>query len=289
MLNDYCLPSSAREAVQILGDYKGTAKLIAGGTDLMLDLNARELQADCLVDVSGIPELKEIELKDATICIGGGVTHQEVTVSQLILQNAHLLADACRTVGSLQIRNVGTLAGNVVNAQPAADSAVALIALGAEAVILGQNGERKQLVEELYAGVGKSTVDNSKEIITHFNFPALGRNQGSAFVRLARRKALALPMLNIAVVVEVDGNTIKEARIVMAPVGPKPVRATEAEEFLSGTAISDSNLLKAAELCRDLANPRDSALRGSKMYRKPMVSVLALRALKAAIIDAQNL
>jgi len=246
MLQEYSLPSTVDEALALLDKNGGTARVIAGGTDLMLDLESGKISPSCLVDISNIQELKAIELNGDTISIGAGVTHNDVAKSPLILEKAPVLTKACRSVGSLQIRNTGTLAGNVVNAQPAADAAVALVALGARAEIAGPNGTRSVPVEELYAGVGRSKVDSTKELLTRITFPALTKNQGSAFVRLAQRNALALPMLNVAVVVSLSGNVFEWARIVMAPVGPGPVRATQAEQLLAGAEVNPDNIKKAA-------------------------------------------
>jgi len=287
MLQEYSLPSTVDEALALLNKNIGTARIIAGGTDLMIDLESGRVNAGCLVDISNIEELKSIEMNGDIISIGAGVTHNEVAKSTLIREKAPVLASACRAVGSLQIRNAGTLAGNVVNAQPAADAAVALVALGARAEIAGPNGLRSVPVEELYAGVGKSKVDSTQELLTRFTFPALVENQGSAFVRLAQRKALALPMLNVAVVVSLSENVFKWARIVMAPVGPGPVRATQAEELLVGAEVSSLNIKKAADASRAQANPRDSALRGSREYRLSVLEVLVRRALEIAVTGAK--
>ena len=288
MLQDYTLPATVDEALALLISRNGTAKVIAGGTDLALDLESGEVSASCLVDVSNIQELKKIETDGGAVIIGAGVTHSEVASSDLIKEKAVVLANACRTVGSLQIRNTGTLAGNVVNAQPAADAAVALCALGAQAIIAGPEGLRSAPVEELYAGVGKSKVDSTREIVTRLHFPALAGNQGSAFVRLAQRKALALPMLNVAAVVSIIDNTFEWARIVMAPVGPRPVRAIKAEELLVGTAVNSTSLQKAAAASCTEANPRSSALRGSREYRIHVLEVLVRRALEMAVANAQK-
>ena len=141
-------------------------------------------------------------------------------------------------------------------------------------------------MEKLYAGVGKSILDSSTQIVTRIQFPALLKNQGSAYERLEQRKALALPMLNVAVVVSLADNQFQWARIVMAPVGPGPVRATEAEAFLKGADVTLENIEKAAAAARAQANPRSSALRGSREYRLEVLPVLVRRALEAAVAQA---
>lgn len=220
------------------------------------------------------------------IRLGAAVTHNQVAKSKLIQEKASVLARAARSVGSLQIRNTATVVGNVVNAQPAADAAVALVALGAVAEVVSPSGKEYIPVEKLYAGVGKSVLDSTSQIVTRIQFPALLKNQGSAYERLEQRKALALPMLNVAVVVSLADNRFQWARIVMAPVGPGPVRATEAEAILTGADVSLGNIENAAAAARAQANPRSSALRGSREYRLEVLPVLVRRALEAAVVRA---
>lgn len=286
LLKDYLLPKTVDEALVALE--QGDARVIAGGTDVMIDLKSGRIAADKLVDITGIDELNKIELVDGQIRIGAAVTHQEAATSELIQEKALALATASRSVGSLQIRNTGTVVGNVVNAQPAADAAVALVALGAVAKIRNVGGEEYQPVEDLYAGVGKSKIDSTKQLVTFVQFPALLPNQGSAFVRLAQRGALALPILNVAAVVSVVDKKVEWTRIVMAPVGPQPVRATEAELKLQGAEVNEENILLTARLAAGQAIPRDSALRGSAEYRKSVLETLVQRALTEAFTSAMK-
>lgn len=284
MLKDYTIVKTVDGALASLG--QGNARVIAGGTDLMIDLESGKIKVDRLVDINNIAELKKVELVDGQIRIGAAVTHQEVAQSSLIKERALALADASRTVGSLQIRNTATVVGNVINAQPAADAAVALIAFGAVAEIQDATGVTYQPVEELYAGVGNSKVDSGSQLVTAVQFPALLANQGSAFVRLAQRKALALPMLNVAVVASLVENKVEWVRIVMAPVDIKPVRATSAEELLKGAEANEVNILAAAQEAAAKANPRSSGLRGSAEYRKSVLVSLVKRGLTAALLAA---
>ena len=285
-MQDYLIPETVEQALSHLQSNKGRARVVAGGTDLLLDLAEGKKEAVVLVDLTRIPSLQAITIEDETIKIGAAVTHNQVARSKLIQERASVLARADRSVGSLQIRNIATVVGNVVNAQPAADTAVALVALGAVAEVVSPSGKEYIPVEKLYAGVGKSILDSSTQIVTRIQFPALLKNQGSAYERLEQRKALALPMLNVAVVVSLADNQFQWARIVMAPVGPGPVRATEAEAFLKGADVTLENIEKAAAAARAQANPRSSALRGSREYRLEVLPVLVRRALEAAVAQA---
>jgi len=201
MWQEYLFPSSVEEALAMLSEREGRARLMAGGTDLVIELTEGRRAADCLVDITRIPELDRITLEDGMIVIGANVTHRQASESLLIRERATALAEACQAVGALQIRNVATLGGNVVNAMPAADGTTALLALNAEAEIANGMGRRWTPLPDLFAGPGISKVDSTGEILTAFRFKALGEGQGSALERIARRRALALPILICAVVV----------------------------------------------------------------------------------------
>ncbi|MFC1980490.1 FAD binding domain-containing protein [Chloroflexota bacterium] len=282
MLEEYLFPRSVQEALRILKSYKGQAQIIAGGTDLILELKDKVRNVKCLVDIGEIEVLKKIEYDRDYIKVGAGVTHSQVASSELIQRHATVLAEAAFAVGSPLVRNLGTIAGNIVNAQPAADTAVALFALEAEVEITNSHGTTIVPVENLYKDVGISKIDSTAEIVTSIRFKALKSNQGSIFVRLSQRKALALPVLNAAVVVTVKNYHFEEVKIVIAPVAPCPFRPKSAENLLRDVPIERRLIEQAAEAAASEANPRDSALRGSSEYRKEMVKVLVKRALKQA-------
>jgi len=191
-------------------------------------------------------------------------------------------------VGSLQIRNVATLGGNVVNAMPAADGTIGLLALEAEAEIADGMGRRWVLLPDLFAGPGVSRVDSTKEMLTAFRFKALGEGQGSALERIARRRALALPILICAVVVTLseEGNAFESARIALGPVAPVPFRASQAEESLRGASVSLEAMARAGEIAMQESHPRSSLLRASKEYREEIIKVLVRRGLERAVQGA---
>jgi carbon-monoxide dehydrogenase medium subunit len=290
MWKEYFFPSSVEEALEILAERGGKARVIAGGTDLVIQILEEELSVDYLVDITRIPGLDEISLQDGIITLGANVTHRRAAGSPLIRERATVLAEACKAVGSVQIRNVGTIGGNVVNAQPAADSAIALTALDAEAEIASISGRSWVPLEGLFIGPGASKVDSTSEVLTAFRFKALGPRQGSAFERIARRRALALPILNCAVVVELneDRDSFEWARIALGPVAPTPFRARNAEESLRGAPVSAEAFLKAGEMASQEAKPRTSILRASREYRVEMIKVLLRRALERAVERARR-
>lgn len=287
---EYLVPPSLEEALAMLKECQGQARVIAGGTDLIIQLKKKEVTAKCLVDVTKLDELKGIELEDDFIRIGACVTHQELASSALIRERAAALVEGASQVGSPQIRNMGTVGGNIVNAQPAADTVVPLMALEAEVEVATVTGTRRDPLGGLCIGPGQCTVDSTAEILTAVRFRALDPNQGSAFERLAKRKALALPILNAAAVVTLnDGrDTFQEVRLAVGPVGPTPSRAFNAEEVLRGAAVEAQAIAAAMEIAAQEAQPRSNPLRGSQEYRQEMVKVLLRRSLERAVQVARG-
>lgn len=285
MVQMYKMAKDVPEALQFLEALKGRGRIIAGGTDLVLDIQSGKHQAECLVDITGIPELGEIRLDGGLISIGAAITHNQAASDPLIKARAYALAKASHSVGSHQIRNCSTIAGNVVNGQPAADSAVALAALGGQAEVQGPEGTEVFPMEQLYAGFGKSTVDSTSSLVTRVIVPAAGPGEGSGYARLEQRKALALPMLCVAAFLRVEDGMVRGCRIAMAPVGVGPVRAAAAEQYLTGKEASGETFKEAGKLALADANPRDSLIRGSKRYREDVLPVMVERALKEAFLD----
>jgi len=286
MWQKYLFPATVQEALEMLAAHGGQARIIAGGTDLVLQSQRGQRAATVMVDITRIPGLDGIEEHEDYVTIGCQATHAQIAASPLIHQKAEVLALACGSVGGPQTRNVGTLVGNVVNALPAADGAVALFALDAEVEVVDAEGRRWLPIAEMYAGVGQCTIDPCVQMVTAIRFRPLSNGWASAYQRLANRKALALPILNAAVVVGLEDGVCSEVRIAVGPVAPTPFRAREAEAALVGQPPTPEAVVRAARLAADAANPRDSALRGSRDYRKAMVEVLVRRALTQAVTKA---
>jgi len=286
MWQKYLFPATVQEALEMLAAHGGQARIIAGGTDLVLQSQRGQRAATVMVDITRIPGLDGIEEHEDYVTIGCQATHAQIAASPLIHQKAEVLALACGSVGGPQTRNVGTLVGNVVNALPAADGAVALFALDAEVEVVDAEGRRWLPIAAMYAGVGKCTIDPCVQMVTAIRFRPLSNGWASAYQRLANRKALALPILNAAVVVGLEDGVCSEVRIAVGPVAPTPFRAREAEAALVGQPPTPEAVVRAARLAADAANPRDSALRGSRDYRKAMVEVLVRRALTQAVTKA---
>jgi carbon-monoxide dehydrogenase medium subunit len=283
MWDTYLTASSVEDALDKLGQLGEGARVIAGGTDLVLQAQRGQCLAHAVVDVTRIPGLAEIYEQDGYIVVGAAATHAQIAASPLIRRTAPLLFQACASIGGPQVRNVGTLAGNVVNALPAADGAVALFALQAQAQIATRAGPTWIPVADLYRGVGECALDRCTEIVTALRFQPLDASAGCSFQRLARRRALALPIVNAAVAAGVDKGTVAYARIAVGPVAPVPFRALAAEHALIGHLPTEARIAQAAQLAARDARPRSSVLRGSATYRTEMVEVLVRRGLRAAL------
>ncbi len=288
MWDEYLFPGSVEEALEMLEAHSGQARIIAGGTDLVLQAQRGRNPAKVMVDITRIPGLDQVQERDGLIYIGAQVTHGQVAASSLIRSRAGVLAEACGWVGGPQIRNVGTLVGNVVNALPAADGAIGLFALDAEAEVAERAGRRWTPIAELYAGVGRCTVDSCTAMITQLRFRPLDNGQGGAFERLAKRRALILPILNTAVIVALDGGKVEKTRIAIGPVAPTPFVASKAGAAVVGRRADQAAIAETARLAAEVAQPRDSLLRGSAEYRKKMVEVLVRRALSRAVRAASG-
>jgi CO/xanthine dehydrogenase FAD-binding subunit len=290
MWQAYEMPTSVEEALEILDRYGGQAQIIAGGTDLVIELQEGKHSVECLVDVMRIPGLDRIEQQGEWIVLGANVTFRQIKESSLLRERARVLSEAAATVGALQIQTVATLAGNVVSALPAADGSVALLALDAEVEIASSDGRGWRPVGELFVAPGKSTVDPRRQMVTTIRFPAPGARHGSAWERIGRRRALVLPILNCAVSVQLnsDAQQIDWARIGLGPVAPVPFRASETEAFLAGRPAEQATFVQAGEIAAGEAQPRTSLLRASKEYRVEVLKVLVRQGLDRAVQQAQQ-
>ncbi len=282
---EYLVPGSLEEALEMLDRYRGAARVIAGGTDIVPASRKGTPGIKALVDITQIPGLDTIRLDGGTVKIGPLVTHTEVALSGLIREKGIALAEGASRLGSPQIRNIATLAGNIVNAQPGADTVIPLLALDGSVTVRSAQGERTVALAELFTGVGRTTIDSTKEIVTGISFPALGKGEASAAMRLAKRKTLVLPILTVAVVVGTDParKTFTRVRIAVGPVATTPLRCKAAEEILAGSPIGEAVIRKAAAEAEKAANPRTSLIRGTSEYRKAMVQVLVERGIAAAL------
>ena len=272
---------SVDETLDALEHFRGKARVVAGGTDLLIQFLEKESGSRLtLLDVSSIPTIRGVSEEGGWTVVGAVTTMAELAESRAIRDNGRALFMGASSMGAPQIRCVATIGGNVVNAQPAADTTIPLLALGAEAKVVSATDKKWVGLEELFIDVGRSVVDPTKEMITHFRFQPTGQKSTSSLQRLAKRKAFTLPTLLVAARVELDEDRkcFETVCIAAGPVARTPWRAKEAENSLSGVAVSREAIENAAAIARSDAQPRDS-VRGGAEYRKDMVEILVKRAL----------
>ncbi|MCG2788062.1 MAG: xanthine dehydrogenase family protein subunit M [Anaerolineae bacterium] len=279
---EYLHPQTVQEAVEALASAPAPAIPIAGGTDLMLDLQqGHHAPVHTLVDLTGITEMRALELRGDKLFIGAGVPHNRIVESPLVQQHAQSLVESCGLIGGPQVRNSATLGGNVAHALPAADGMIGLLALEAEAQVASPTGRRVQPLQELFVGPGKSSL-KADEIIVGFSLPLIKAHQASAFCRVMRAQGIALPILNLAAWLERDGETIRAAQIAVGPAGPVPFRARQTEAYLTGKIFSAETVAEAQETLLAEAKFRTSPARATAEYRRELVVVLLKNALSTA-------
>jgi len=281
MWQKYIMAESIEKAVEALAIAGEEARIIAGGTDLILEIERGVRKGiTTIIDISKIPGLDDIfEDDQGVIHLGPLVTHNHVVASPLIREKAFALLQACWEVGSPQIRNRGTVAGNLVTASPANDTISPLMALDAKLALQSKRGERIVALADFYTGVRK-TVMEADEVITDIYFNAPGPDQPSYFIKTALRKAQAISVINISVLLALDGDRVKGAQITLGAAAPTIIHAEKAETYLNGKDLTDEIIAEAASLTADAASPI-SDIRGSMDYRGYMIGVIAKRALTA--------
>ena len=271
------------EAISLNQRYGEKARYIAGGTDVIVKIKERQIRPEYLISLRGIPGLDQITYEEGELRIGALVTHRALELSAVIRKHFPILTDAVGNIGSVQIRNVATIGGNIVNAVPSADGATPLIALGAKIRLAGPKGERTMVLEDFFTGPGQ-TVLRQGEILREFIVPRLPPRTGGAYWKHMRRAAMELPILGVSVLLSLaeDMQTCEEARIGLGVMAPTPMRAKKAEAILRGKKLSADILEEAGKVAASESKPRDTA-RGEAWYRREMVEVLIPRLAKIAI------
>lgn len=281
MWQNYVSASHIDDVIDLLARNGEKARVIAGGTDLILELERGTRKGiDTLIDITRIPGLDQITLdENGVIHLAPLVTHNHLVASKMIRENALPLAQAAWEVGSPQIRNRGTIAGNLITASPANDTITPLIALGAQAVLRSKAGERVLPLSEFYTHV-RQTVMRPDEALVDVYFPAMQGGQRGDFIKLALRRAQAISLVNIAVILTFSGNTIREAQITLGAIAPTIIHASAAEEYLAGKQLDEGVIEEAARLGMEAGRPI-SDVRASAAYRRKMIAVVIRRCLKA--------
>lgn len=277
---DYLAPTSLEEALETMGQQTEGVQIIAGGTDLVPRMRSRVIEPKLLVDLR-LLNLDGIEKTADGIRIGASATHTDILESDLLAEHCPALCEAAADIAGPPIRNRGTVGGNLVNASPAADLAPPLLVYDA-VVILAKAGSKREIpLVDFFTGPGQ-TVLAADELLTEIRIPPVPPNTTSKFIKLGKRKAMAVAVVSAAARLTIDqAGKISQARIALGSVAPTPIRARKAEASLEGQSPSSDLFTEAGQIARSESSPI-SDIRASGSYRKKMVAVLTRRALEAA-------
>lgn len=289
MWNETIQVSSLKDALEVLSSRGERARVVAGGTDLILELErGARAQVDTLVDITRAHGLRQMSVsEDGWVHLGPQVTHNDVAASPLLRSVAFPLVAACWQVGSPQIRNRGTVGGNLITASPANDTIGPLMALGGKVLLRSTRGERWIPLTEFYQGV-RRTVMAPDEMLVEIAFPAMAAQQKGTFLKYALRKAQAISVVNLSVVLSVgEDGEIASASITLGSVAPTVVHAADAEQFLVGKTLDDAAIREASRRAQLAARPI-SDVRGSAEFRRYLIGVLTERALKSVASGSER-
>jgi CO/xanthine dehydrogenase FAD-binding subunit len=280
---DYKIPTTLQEVMDLLREYGNRATLIAGGTDVMVKIRNTRKAPHVLISLRRLETLRYIR-RDSGYHIGSLTTHRMLEQSDVVKSDLSALHDAASRVGSVQIRNVATVGGNICNAAPSADTAGPLLAFDATAVLEGPQGRRRVPLNEFFTGTYR-TVRQPEEVLVELDIPEAMGQFGSAYWKHSRRKAMELPLIGIAVAIKLseDRGEILDSRIALTVAAPTPIRAYLAEDFLKGKPFKDEVLQEAGRIASstDCCTIRTS-LRCEAWYREEMVRVFVPRMAKLA-------
>ena len=278
---EYLEPKTIEDACGLLKKYGKECKVIAGGSDLLVRIKDRLLSPSYLMSIHSIPDLSHIKYDSFTgIAIGPLVSHSDIIQSPIIHQHCPLLIQSCSSIGGVQVRNLGTLGGNICNASPASDASIALTALEVTLEVTGCQGKRTIPIEKFFLGPGATALQGD-EIMTEIRIKKQGKNTKGIFLKLGIKKAMQIGIVTVAVDLNMGPHPhkVKEVRIALGSVAPIPVRALKAEETLQGNPLNEEFIKKASEDAILNISPITD-IRGTAEYRREMVKVLVRRALR---------
>ncbi|MDW8267627.1 MAG: FAD binding domain-containing protein [Anaerolineae bacterium] len=273
----YLIPATLDDALAALAEHGHHARLVAGGTDVLVEIEFGAPPPEVLIDISRLPGLDTVTLADGWIHIGPLVTHNLTVADPLLQRHAWPLVRACWEVGAPQIRNRGTIAGNLVTASPANDTIPALWVLGAEVTLASVRGRRTVPLPDFFLGV-RRTVRQPDEMVVDIRFPVPPATARGMFIKAGLRRAQAISLVNIAAWLDVEGEVVREARLAFGAVAPTIVRAPAAEAILVGHPLTPERIAVAAERIQEAIRPIDD-VRASVVYRRHLAGVITRRAL----------
>ena len=276
------LPRSIEDCLKLLAERGPEAKLVAGGTDLLPQMKNGLIKPAAVIDLSGVADLRVLRREDgAGLRVGASVAAREIELDPYTRSTYPALAESGALVGSVQIRNLATVGGNLCNAAPSADMAPPLMALEAEAIIAGPRGRRRVPMADFFTGV-RRTVLAPDELLVELIVPAPGPRSGGQYLRHTPRRELDIAVVGVASQITLSDGVCRKARIALAAVAPTPIRATAAERALEGQPLTAQQIARAAQLAVEAARPI-SDQRGSADFRRHLVGVLTRRTLTTAL------
>ena len=285
---EYRTPKNLKEVHATLKEFGADAKVVSGGTALIIMMQQRLVRPSCLVSLRSVRGLNGIEIKDGGLSIGGLATHREVETSPLVRRRLPVLAETYHHVATIRVRNMATVGGGLAHADPNQDPPPSLIALGATVKATSANGSRIIPLDQFFTDYYE-TVLNPDEIITELFVPRLQPNTGAAYLKFLPRTADDYATVSAAAVLTLDKSrkTISDARIALGSVGTTPIRATAAEAVLRGQPLKPEAFREAAEKAKEAVDPL-SDFRGSAGYKKEMAGVFVRRALERALANLRQ-
>jgi carbon-monoxide dehydrogenase medium subunit len=281
---EYLSPNTVQEACSLLAQHGDKAKLVAGGTDVLNQMKQRVLTPEYVIGIRAITDLDYIKEDSDGIKIGALTTLATLLKSSLIQEKLPCLAEVPTKMATVQVRNMGTMVGNLCNAAPSADAAPILICLGAQAKITGPDGDRVVALEDFFTGPGQ-TVLGAGEILTEIQVPNQPANTGGSYFKMSR-VSVDLALVGVGVVLTMDGDTCKDIKIALGAVAPTPIRAKKAEESIKGKKIDESLIEEAGKIASGEATPIDD-VRASAFYRTEILNVYTKRAIRQALEQAK--
>ena len=283
---EYEAPTTLDAAVALLAEHNGTARPLAGGTDLIDHIRTDRLSLDYVIDIKKIPELNVLEHTDGGLRLGAAVCCSRIYGDETIRTQYSALADSASIIGGIQIQNRASVGGNLCNAGPAADSTPSLIALDATCVIAGPNGQREVPVVEFCKSKGVTVLEPG-EILVELKFPARPTGSGSHYRRFIPRNEMDIAVVGVGASVTLDGDTISDARVSLGAVAIVPLLAKEVDDALIGKPATDETYKAAGEVARSIIDPITD-MRGTREFRIHVTGVLVERVVREAVARAKS-
>ncbi|MGD0915539.1 MAG: xanthine dehydrogenase family protein subunit M [Thermodesulfobacteriota bacterium] len=281
---EYYAPHSLEEALSLLDNRREKSKVLAGGTDLIVQMKNGNARPAVIVDAKKIPELNRLEWNNGeSLYIGAAVALSKIVAFPPVKERFGILYQACSIIGSMQLRNRGTIGGNICNAAPSADSAPPLLCLGAKAIVARSGGNRIVPLDSFFRGPGQTALATN-ELLVGIEVPAPPIHSSGCYLRHTPRQDMDIAVVGVAsfLIISKQNNQCQEARIALGAVAPTPIRVPQAESILTGKILTEEAIEEAAERAAETARPI-SDMRGSAEYRKEIVKVLTRRTLKRAL------